>query len=309
MSDVADWSAAEARARAALGTHASTRALAQARLTPIDGSLSNYAWCAESAGTKRFVRLARVGTEDLGADLAAEARILGLVGEAGIAPPVVRCDPEQRLLVTRWIEQGVGVGIVGTAATTVAVAQALARLHALPVPRDLRAIRFDEQARRLRATLPAPTADSSLHGYAHEVYARLEERTAVPVLCHHDVHAQNMVCDEQARLWLVDWEYAGLNDPVFDLASYASQCALPEAVVRDLCAAYVRAGGVPQEGRLALARWAFDYVQWLWYLGLAATASDGHDLGEAALRSARIERSLLERASVLLRCNNRGFDQ
>ena len=154
MNGADDWGAAEAAARAALATDATTARLSGAPFTPIDVSLSNFAWSADAGQHKRFVRLARLGTEDFGADLAAEARILHQVGEAGISPRVVRCDPAQRLLVTHWIEPAGEPSSFAEPAVIVTVGQALARLHALRVPSDLRVVRFDAQARLLAASLP-----------------------------------------------------------------------------------------------------------------------------------------------------------
>lgn len=309
MKGADEWVAAEASARAALATHPATAPLAAGRLTSIDSGLSNFAWRADAGAQRSFVRLARVGSEGLGADLHAEARVLHLVSAAGIAPQVMRCDPAQRLLVAQWIEPVGEPSNFAEPAVVMTVGQSLARLHALPLSRDLRVIRFHAQARTLEASLPASVSGSELRAGASEVFARLEAAPAPSVLCHHDLHAENMLFGADGRLWLVDWEYAGLNDPVFDLASFASQCALPEAATQTLCAAYVQAGGAVDDRRLELARWAFDYVQWLWYQGWSAAPNAGRGQREAVSRSARIERSLLERASALLRCNNRGFDQ
>jgi thiamine kinase len=309
MNGPGDWSLAEVAARAALATHGATSHLAAASFMPIDASLSNFAWRADVGLQQCFVRLARVGSEALGADLQAEARILQLVSEAGLAPPVLRCDPTQRLLVTHWIDPVASELDATDAAVIESVAQALARLHRLAVPGDLRRIRFDAQARMLRASSPATEAAARLDTIASDVFALLDIDGAAPVLCHHDIHTQNLVIDAGRRLWLVDWEYAGLNDPAFDLASFASQSALSADATQRLCAAYARAGGKIDAGRLEMARWAFDHVQWLWYRGLGSSAGGGHGLEEASLRSDRIERSLLERASALLRCNNRRFSQ
>ncbi|GAC1465613.1 MAG: phosphotransferase family protein [Isosphaeraceae bacterium] len=45
----------------------------------------------------------------------------------------------------------------------------------------------------------------------------------VPVLCHNDVLAGNILADEE-RVWLVDWEYAGIGHPLFDLANVSANC-------------------------------------------------------------------------------------
>ena len=42
-----------------------------------------------------------------------------------------------------------------------------------------------------------------------------------PVLCHNDLLAANFL-DDGERLWLVDWEYAGYNTALFDIANLAS---------------------------------------------------------------------------------------
>ncbi len=41
------------------------------------------------------------------------------------------------------------------------------------------------------------------------------------VFAHNDLLAANFI-DDGSRLWLVDWDYAGLNSPLFDLANLAS---------------------------------------------------------------------------------------
>ena len=41
------------------------------------------------------------------------------------------------------------------------------------------------------------------------------------VLAHNDLLAANFI-DDGARLWLIDWDYAGYNSPLFDLGGLAS---------------------------------------------------------------------------------------
>jgi thiamine kinase-like enzyme len=299
-----DWQQAELAARTALVTADDTAALAVATFEPIAGSLSNFAWHVAVPGQDRFVRYARAGNERLGADLHAEGEILRVVADAGLAPPVVRCDPSARLLVTQWIASAAEEpSAEGRDRMIRSVAATLRRLHGLAPPPRVRAVDFAVQARQLEAALPAQFTQPALAECAAQVLSKLGPGRA-PALCHHDIHAQNLVTDPAGRLWLVDWEYAGLGDPVFDLASCASQLELSAASTVLLCDEYIRNGGIVELGRLDLARWAFDYVQWLWYRGLAASAAPGPDAFEAVHRAERIERDLQVRASGVLRCNN-----
>jgi aminoglycoside phosphotransferase (APT) family kinase protein len=300
------WREAEAQARARLRGSAATASIADGRFERIERGLANHGWRVTlSSGADRFVRLAGAAAGQVGADLDAEASVLRQVAAAGIAPGVVHCDPASRLLVTEWIE---GVGgddaALGRITVITRVAQALQQLHALtPVP-GLREISFERQAGRLQAALPEAVAAPALEAIAPGVFAALGATVRPRVLCHHDVHAQNMVIDPARRLWLVDWEYAGLGDPVFDLASFASQHALSPAESRLLHAGYVEAGGDVPWPRLVLAGWAFDYVQWLWYRTLAARSGAHAPQSTARVWAAVLKDSLAARASTVLRCNN-----
>lgn len=42
--------------------------------------------------------------------------------------------------------------------------------------------------------------------------------------CHNDLVAENLVRDTKGRIYLIDWEYAGMNDPMWDLASHLLEC-------------------------------------------------------------------------------------
>jgi thiamine kinase-like enzyme len=55
--------------------------------------------------------------------------------------------------------------------------------------------------------------------------------------CHNDLLAGNLI-DDGKRLWLIDWDYAGFNTPLFDLANLASNNGLGEAEERCLLALY-----------------------------------------------------------------------
>src|SRR5581483_3768020 len=72
----------------------------------------------------------------------------------------------------------------------------------------------------------AQTAARLGAGMPHDVAAILEDARGLsrriapfrPVLCHNDLLSANLI-DDGRRLWLVDWEYAGIGHPLFDLAN------------------------------------------------------------------------------------------
>ena len=88
-------------------------------------------------------------------------------------------------------------------------------------------------ARKLGAELPADT--DALLDDARQLARRLGPFT--PVLCHNDLLAANILDDGQ-RLWLVDWEYGGIGNPLFDLAGISGNCGLSDELETMLLEAY-----------------------------------------------------------------------
>lgn len=70
--------------------------------------------------------------------------------------------------------------------------------------------------------------------------ADLLERAAGPVdivFGHNDLLPANLI-DDGTRLWLLDWEYAGFNTPLFDLGGLASNAGMTPDERTALLAAY-----------------------------------------------------------------------
>ena len=59
------------------------------------------------------------------------------------------------------------------------------------------------------------------------------------VFGHNDLLPANII-DDGSRLWLVDWEYAGFNTPLFDLGGLASNAGMTPEEGEALLAAYFR---------------------------------------------------------------------
>ena len=72
-----------------------------------------------------------------------------------------------------------------------------------------------------------------------QIAARLEAAVGPIELVfgHNDLLPANFI-DDGSRLWLIDWEYAGYDSPLFDLANLASNCGLSAADETWLLEAY-----------------------------------------------------------------------
>jgi len=284
--------AAELDLRALLRDCAATRSLVGGDLTRIEGGLSNQAWRLDVPQGTWFVRRGHPDAARLGVDRWSECAVLRAVSAAGLAPAVLACEPAAGLLVTQFVE-GVtwGAADVTREANLRRVADGLRRLHELPVPEGVHDVDYERQALHLAASLPAPDSTAAtLHARAAAAFRRIGAFQAPLTLCHNDLHHLNLL-DDGVRLWLVDWEYGGRGNPLFDVASFLALHELAPGPTEVFLEAY----GWPQAddpGRLEDALWLFDYVQWLWY-----RSRFPNPVGDEVWYAERL-------AQRLLRCNN-----
>ncbi|RFB11066.1 winged helix-turn-helix transcriptional regulator [Bacillus sp. HNG] len=55
-----------------------------------------------------------------------------------------------------------------------------------------------------------------------EMFTKME----VPIVpCHIDLAPENLVKSGEDKLYLIDWEYSGMNDPMWDIASHSLECS------------------------------------------------------------------------------------
>jgi aminoglycoside phosphotransferase (APT) family kinase protein len=174
-----------------------------------------------------------------------------LAAEAGIAPRVWYTSTEDRVAITDFVE-------ARPFPRTEALARlpaTLQRLHALPpFPRITNAITLDGFIRRFRAAniLPESETEELFERYAPvtSVYPRDSDM----VSCHNDLKPENTLFDG-ARVWLVDWEAAFLNDRYHDLAMVANFVVTDDAGDNEAEAeAYLRAYFGEAAGEYRLAR-------------------------------------------------------
>ncbi|MFN8484363.1 MAG: phosphotransferase [Anaerolineae bacterium] len=157
-----------------------------------------------------------------------EFTCMRLASDAGIAPRIWYADLDDLVLITDFVA-------AEPYPTDVAplVAATIRRVHALPrFPPPVTGSYLDTMdglVRRFQAAnlLPESATEEMLRGYAEvrRVYPRNEGEM---VASHNDLKPQNMVYDG-ARVWLVDWEAAFLNDPYVDLAVAANFFVKDEA--------------------------------------------------------------------------------
>ncbi|HUX74230.1 MAG TPA: choline/ethanolamine kinase family protein [Steroidobacteraceae bacterium] len=102
---------------------------------------------------------------------------------------------------------------------------------------------------RTRGAAP-PDLDLALLTRAAERLERALGPVSI-VFAHNDLLAANLIDDGQ-RLWLIDWDYAGFNSPLFDLANLAANNELTPELQAALLEAYF-GGPVSADSRRGFA--------------------------------------------------------
>lgn len=80
--------------------------------------------------------------------------------------------------------------------------------------------------------------------------------------CHNDVWYQNLIKDENGKIWLVDWEYATMGDKHFDLAFYIDSSRLNERQKEIFLKEYDSFDNYNSYVKKYLPDW-YRYVNWL----------------------------------------------
>lgn len=233
---------------------------------PIKHGLTNESWLVRTRQDDVVVRVSNTAEQALQIDRQSEALVLAAVGEAGIGPQVILCDPARRVLITRYL------GDTWTEADAVhednieRLGQLFRRLHRVPPPAGVRRVELNDTLEGYFRTLqergmqPA-LITKSLRERALQVALKLRENSAA-TLCHNDVHHLNVTDD--GRLRLIDWEYAGVGQRLFDLASVCVYHQYDKMQREQLLGAYTSLTELTTWHRLELACWLFDYVRDLW---------------------------------------------
>jgi thiamine kinase-like enzyme len=84
------------------------------------------------------------------------------------------------------------------------------------------------------------------------------------VLCHSDLHRDNIILAHD-RLIVLDWEYAHLGEPLWDVAGWASNNEFGPEQSTALLNRFLGQRSTPQlRARFARVSWLFEYVCVLW---------------------------------------------
>ena len=222
---------------------------------PLPGGLTNRNYKVTTPDGAYVLRHSNPSSADeLAVDRRAEYENSVRAAATGVGAPVVDFLPDDGVLVIGFLEgETLTDAHFQRPGILPRVAAACRRLHA-GEPFVNRFDMFELQAdylgrvRRRGFRLPPGYLDHA--GTVARIRDALAVRPEAPRPCHNDLLAANFI-DDGRTVSIIDYEYAGNNDPYFELGNIWSECHLTLDQLEELVAAY---DGAPSRSHLARAR-------------------------------------------------------
>ena len=232
-------------------------------ITSLSGGLTNTNYRVEAHGVPYVVRIPGAQTELLAVDRANEVYNARAASQAGVAPRVVAYLDDVNMMVLEFIQgQTMSSARLNEDGQATRMARALKQLHAGPrFLHDFDMFRLTEYYLQVVQNHTVKIPDGYM-GYMPRVQAietAFAHNPLPTVPCHNDLLAENYI-DDGERLWLIDFEYSGNNDPTFELGNTAQEQQFDEAHQAELCAAYFGADGAGHAPQAMLARMKLNMI-------------------------------------------------
>jgi len=238
-------------------------------LTALSGGITNRNYLITLAGsTERYViRLAGNDTHLLGISREVEHAATVAAAGVGIGPEVTAFIRPEGYLVTRFIV-GEPVSLEQVHQPTILrrVADSIRRIHGGPaIPGLFVPLRIVESYLALATSrgVPQPASWDEAHAVGHRIERALLEAPIELRPCHNDLLNANFI-DDGERIRIVDWEYAGMGDPFFDLGNFSVNHDLTPDEDAILLEAYEGDVRPSRLARLGLMRIVSDFREAMW---------------------------------------------
>ncbi|MGI6010619.1 MAG: phosphotransferase [Ruminococcus sp.] len=148
----------------------------------------------------------------------------------GLNPENIYFDPETGIKVTKYIKDGITLN-GKTARLEYSIqktTEILRRLHNAKIQMEGKFSVKEEYEKYKemieRRKTPYYEGFDRMDRLFYRLMDRLDEMGTDRRPCHNDLVPENFVMSGEGKMYLIDWEYSGYNDPMWDLASHLLEC-------------------------------------------------------------------------------------
>ena len=242
------------------------------------GGLTNLVHLVETNGERVIVRIPGEGTDEY-INRATEIANANAAWRAGISAEVLWADAVSGEMVSRAIdniETMTPAGFRNRSGSPERAGRALARLHNSGEVFEFRFELFamiDEYLGLLATRdVNLPDGYHDIVKAAEPVKQALAANPAKLAPCHCDPLCENFL-DDGTLMWIVDWEYSGMNDPLWDVGDLSVEAEMDAAQEAELLRGYFgRTPNAAEQGRVVIYKAMCDLLWTLW--GLIQHADD-----------------------------------
>jgi thiamine kinase-like enzyme len=237
------------------------------RIEAIPGGLTNRNYRVDVDAASHFVRIPGRDTGLLAIDRGNELHNTRAAASVGVGPRVLEHLPHWDVMVLEWLPgRTMSNEAFAQSNSPARIATALHRLHAGP------RFRLDFDMFRLTEFYLGVVADKGVRippdfrdalPAVDRIEGALASQPLPSVPCHNDLLAENYL-DDGERLWIVDYEYSGNNDPTFELGNTCQELGFDADRAAELCAAYFGAASPALLARMHLQMIMSDVGWTLW---------------------------------------------
>lgn len=233
------------------------------------GGLTNRNYRIDSPAGRFVLRLAGEGTSEY-IDRVVEEHNARIAADAGVNAQVLYFDTTDGTMLCRYVDDSVTMDVqkFNNHAAVARAARAFRKLHECGHAFRSRFELFEQidnylnMAKKLSATIPDGYA--AVHKQAESVRTALASHDLPIAPCHCDPLAENFL-DTDDRMVIIDFEYSGNNDPMWDLGDLSVEAEFDTDQDRVLMNAYF--DGEPPAfdlGRMVLYKAMCDLLWTLW---------------------------------------------
>ncbi len=244
---------------------------AQCKITRL-GGLTNLVHLVETPEARVIVRIPGDGTNEY-IDRSIEVTNATAAWRAGVSAKVLWADAETGEMVSSAIdniETMTPALFRSRDGSAERAGQALAKLHTSGETFEFRFELFamiDEYLKVLETRdVDLPEGYHAVVKAADPVKEALNANPARLAPCHCDPLCENFLDDGQ-KMWIVDWEYSGMNDPLWDVGDLSVEAEMDEAQEAALLRGYFGREPTDEErGRVVIYKAMCDLLWTLWGL-------------------------------------------
>lgn len=247
------------------------------------GGLTNTSYKVTIKGKNYIARIPGSGTEEM-INRILERKNCVIANQLGLDAKIIYINADNGVKIAEFIEgsEALTAAMTKREAVMEDVTKLLKRLHQSGVlfENDFNVFKEIEKYEKLI---------HEVNGFLFDDYHQTKQRVMrlekmldqlgrEHVACHNDTGSFNILKDKNERFYLIDWEYAGNNDPVWDLAAHALESEFNKEEETLLLQKYFETTEVDEKDKTKLL--LFQICQdFLWSIWTCIKEAKGDDFG------------------------------